>query len=101
MHTCTLFSNFTSWFSRELESNDPDLSGSTQPPRLEKMAANLRKFELNFERHMHVLLDEMNHFAATETVVLLSFCARLGDIYQGTEFRELGSKTDHGSGISG
>ena len=99
MQTCTLFSNFTSWFSRELESNDPDLSGNSKPPQLEKMIANLRKFELNFGRHMHVLLDELNHFAATETVVLLSFCARLSDIHQGTEFREPGPKTDDGADI--
>ncbi|TVY13020.1 Spindle pole body component alp4 [Lachnellula arida] len=99
MQTCTLFSSFTSWFSRELESNDPDLLGNTKPPQLEKMVANLRKFELNFGRHMHVLLDELNHFAATETVVLLSFCARLSDIHQGTEFREPGSKTDDGADV--
>jgi gamma-tubulin complex component 2 len=123
MQTCTIFSNFTSWFSRELESNDLDLSGSTKPssmhhqqwsrfqndkrqsltqstsrgittPQLEKMVTSLNKFELNFGRHMHILLDELNHFAATETVVLLGLCARLSDIHQGKEFRESGSKTD-------
>ena len=123
MQTCTLFSNFTSWFSRELESNDPDLSGSMKPssmhdqqwlrfqngkkqsptkstgvttPQLEKMVANLKKFELNFGRQMHILIDELNHFAATETVVLLGLCARLSDVHQGTEFRKPGSKTDEG-----
>ena len=45
---------------------------------------------------MHILLDELNHFAATETVVLLGLCARLSDIHQGMEFREPGSKTDEG-----
>ncbi|PVH71218.1 hypothetical protein DL98DRAFT_111314 [Cadophora sp. DSE1049] len=125
MQTCSLFSSFTSRLSRELESNDPDLLGSTKPssmhhqqwarfqsekrqsltkstsvgiptPQLEKMVTNLKKFELNFGRHMHILLDELNHFAATETVVLLGLCARLSDIHQGTEFRGPGSKTDDG-----
>ncbi|KAL3417915.1 spc97 spc98 family protein [Phlyctema vagabunda] len=125
MHTCTLFSSFASWFSRELESNDPDLSGSTKSssmdhqqwlrfqndrkqsvtnptssgnptPQLEKMVTNLNKFELNFGRHMHILLDELNHFAATETVVLLGLCSRLGDIHQGAEYREPGLNTNDG-----
>jgi len=123
MQTCTLFSTFTSWFSREIELNDPDLSGSIKPnsmhhqqwsrfqsdkrqslakptsldittPQLEKMVTNLTKFELSFGRNMHILLDELNHFAATETVVLLGLCARLSDVHQGTKFRGPGSKTD-------
>ncbi|KAH7356621.1 Spc98 family-domain-containing protein [Rhexocercosporidium sp. MPI-PUGE-AT-0058] len=125
MQTCSMFSSFTSWLSRELESNDPDLLGSTKPssmhhqqwarfqseksqslirptsldipaPQLEKMVSNLNKFELNFARHMHILLDELNHFAATETVVLLGLCARLSDIHQGTEFRGPEPKTNEG-----
>jgi hypothetical protein len=31
MQTCTMFSAFTAWFSRELEINDPGLSGATKP----------------------------------------------------------------------
>jgi len=34
-------------------------------PQLEKMVTNLTKFELSFGRNMHILLDELNHFAAT------------------------------------
>ena len=123
MQTCTLFSTFTSWFSRELETIDPDLSGSIKPssmhrqqwsrfqndkrqsqtkstssgittPQLEMFLTNLKKFELNFGRHMHILLDELNHFAATETVVLLGLCARLSDVHQGTEFSGPGRKTN-------
>lgn len=123
MQTCTLFSTFTSWFSREIELNDPDLSGITKPysmhhqqwsrfqrdkrqslakptsldittPQLEKLVTNLTKFELSFGRNTHILLDELNHFAATETVVLLGLCARLSDVHQSTKFRGPGSKSD-------
>lgn len=126
MQTCTLFSsNFIPWLSRELESNDPDLQGSTKPssmqdqqwlrlqnnkkqvssrstnmenmtPRFEKMTTNLKKFEINFGGNMHKLLDELNHFAATETVVLLGLFARLSDIHQVSEFGGSGSRTDDG-----
>ncbi|KAF4625743.1 hypothetical protein G7Y89_g12420 [Cudoniella acicularis] len=69
--TCTLFASFTNRVSRELEKGDPELSDSEQP------ATMVKKFELNFGRHVQLLLDELNHFAATETVVLLGLCARL------------------------
>ena len=46
----------------------------------------VKKFELNFGRHFQLLLDELNHFAATETIVLLGLCARLSTINHGTEF---------------
>jgi len=110
IQTCTHFSNYTAWLSRELENNDPDLSGETRPsnmhqqqwsrfqadkmqssmkptgsgttaPQLEKMVIMVKKFEINFERHMHLLRDELNHYAATETVVLLGLCARLSSVY--------------------
>ncbi|TVY83654.1 Spindle pole body component alp4 [Lachnellula suecica] len=123
MQTCTLFSTFLPWFSRELESNDPDLSSNTKPscmppqqrsqlqnerkqssikdagtttPQFEKMLSNLRKFEISFGRHMSALIDELNHFAATETVVLLGLCAKLSDVHQSTDWRESGSKTGDG-----
>jgi gamma-tubulin complex component 2 len=60
------------------------------------MVTNLTKFELSFGRNMHILLDELNHFAATEPVVLLGLCARLSDVPQGAQFRGPGSKTDDG-----
>lgn len=74
----------------------PFTSVGPSTPQLEKMSMTLKKFEFNFGRHIHILLDELNHFAATETVVLLDLCARLSDIHKGMEFREPGSKTDDG-----
>ena len=45
----------------------------------------IKKWETNFSRHLQILLDALNHYAATETVVLLSLCARLSTANQGTE----------------
>ncbi|PKS08900.1 hypothetical protein jhhlp_003513 [Lomentospora prolificans] len=39
--------------------------------------------------HLQILLDALNHYAATETVVLLSLCARLSAANQGTEYAGL------------
>jgi gamma-tubulin complex component 2 len=49
----------------------------------------IRKWEGNFSRHLQILLDALNHYAATETVVLLSLCARLSAANQGTEYAGL------------
>jgi gamma-tubulin complex component 2 len=49
----------------------------------------IKKWESNFSRHLQILLDALNHYAATETVVLLSLCARLSTANQGTEFAGL------------
>jgi gamma-tubulin complex component 2 len=46
----------------------------------------MKKWESNFSRHLQILLDALNHYAATETVVLLSLCARLSTANQGTEY---------------
>lgn len=89
----TLATNMTRRQNDKRQSLTTSTSLDITPPQLEKMTTTLKKFELNFGRHMHILLDELNHFAATETVVLLGLCARLSNIHQGTEFREPGSKT--------
>ncbi len=49
----------------------------------------IKKWESNFSRHLQILLDALNHYAATETVVLLSLCARLSTANQGTEYAGL------------
>ncbi|OTB03294.1 hypothetical protein M426DRAFT_321862 [Hypoxylon sp. CI-4A] len=46
----------------------------------------IKSWEKNFSRHLQILLDALNHYAATETVVLLSLCARLATANQGTDF---------------
>ncbi|KAI1461479.1 Spc98 family-domain-containing protein [Annulohypoxylon moriforme] len=54
--------------------------------RLNSLNEIIRGWEKNFSRHLQILLDALNHYAATETVVLLSLCARLATANQGTEF---------------
>ncbi len=48
-----------------------------------KMSDLLDKYEFNFSRNLQILLDNLNHYAATETVVLLGLCARLSTANQG------------------
>ncbi len=47
------------------------------PSRLARMDETLRKYEDHFNRHLKILIDSLNYYAATETVVLLGLCARL------------------------
>ena len=65
---------------------------------LEKMQDIARKCEFNFSRHLQILLDALNHYAATETVVLLGLCARLSTVNQGTEFSGV-SRTNEEAGL--
>jgi gamma-tubulin complex component 2 len=126
MQTCTFFATYTGWLSRELESTDPDLSGAEKPAlmnqkqwdrfketqaqrhadsrdgptaeaRLEKMFEIIQKYEVNFSRHLQILLDALNHYAATETVVLLGLCARLSTANQGTQYSGLRADEDGGA----
>ena len=62
--------------------------------RLEKLSDTLQKYEYNFSRHLQILLDSLNHYAATETVVLLGLCARLSTANQGTQFSGLRNDDD-------
>jgi gamma-tubulin complex component 2 len=64
--------------------------------RLENMFDNIKKYEINFSRHLQILLDTLNHYAATETVVLLGLCARLSTANQGTQ--SSGPRTDEDGG---
>lgn len=62
--------------------------------RVNNLADIIRKWESNFGRHMKILSDSLNHYAATETVVLLSLCARLSSVNQGTEWAAIGAEED-------
>ncbi|OJD31504.1 spindle pole body component alp4 [Diplodia corticola] len=106
LNTCTMFANYTSSLSRYLISADADLAtagsnnpsastGSTgdkgssarsstfDPSKLGKMIDLLQKYEDNFTKHLRILLDTLNYYAATETVVFLSLCARLSAASEG------------------
>ncbi|KAK7515061.1 Spc98 family-domain-containing protein [Phyllosticta citriasiana] len=112
--TCTMFAEYTSSFSRYLFSADADLSSSPlsptsttnapkasthvanpstgsagvphDPAKLTKMMELLQRYEDNFAKHLRILLDTLNYYAATETVVFLSLCARLSAASEGLGF---------------
>ena len=101
MSCCTFFAAYTSSFSRTLCSADSSLAGTAPaleylntlypsarhpiPERfktfdeegLSKMADLLEKYETNFNRHLTMLLDALDYYAATETVALSRLCAQL------------------------
>ncbi|RDA91664.1 hypothetical protein CP533_0046, partial [Ophiocordyceps camponoti-saundersi (nom. inval.)] len=66
--------------------------------RVRDLSDIIRKWEANFSRHLQILLDALNHYAATETVVLLSLCARLSAANHGTEYA--GPKADDDVGAA-
>ncbi|KAF2664846.1 hypothetical protein BT63DRAFT_378381 [Microthyrium microscopicum] len=93
LSTCRQYASFTTSFGRYIQAGDPDLSdkqpnASTQqaaydPAKLDKLDDALGMFEVNFSRHLKILLDTLNYLAATETVVFLSLCARLSNAGEG------------------
>lgn len=77
--------------------NDSGLSnkdGQDADARINNLFEIMKKWESNFSRHLQILLDALNHYAATETVVLLSLCARLSTANQGTEYAGLRHEED-------
>ncbi|KAL3418251.1 Spindle pole body component alp4 [Phlyctema vagabunda] len=69
-------------------------AGGLDEARLEKMNDIVKKYEYHFSRHLQILLDALNHYAATETVVLLGLCARLSTANQGTQYSGLRTDED-------
>ncbi|KAF7936619.1 uncharacterized protein EAE97_007985 [Botrytis byssoidea] len=78
----------------EPNNGNPSFEGGFDEARLEKMYEIIRKYEFNFSKHLQILLDALNHYAATETVVLLGLCARLSTANQGTQFNGLRTDED-------
>ncbi|KAI9892182.1 MAG: hypothetical protein M1814_001641 [Vezdaea aestivalis] len=83
---CGMFSSYTSKLTRSLSTADPDLAepGAYDPNSLVKLSDNLSKYEENFSRHLKILLDVLNYYAATETVRFLGLCSRLSAASEGT-----------------
>lgn len=86
---------------RQRHGDSTSSNSSTARPsdeaRMEKMVDIIKKYEFNFSRHLQILLDALNHYAATETVVLLGLCARLSTANQGTQYS--GLRTDEDGGV--
>ncbi|KAK9314915.1 Spc98 family-domain-containing protein [Lipomyces starkeyi] len=79
MSACKLFATYTTQLSKTLlgidgEAADAD-SGAVD--KVTKLESILLQYEQNFDHHLKILMDALNYYAATETVVLLSLCARL------------------------
>ncbi|TGZ82606.1 hypothetical protein EX30DRAFT_305142 [Ascodesmis nigricans] len=62
---------------RHPSSSSSNTASGTHADKITKLYENLERYEDNFNRHLKILLDALNFYAATETVVLLSLCARL------------------------
>ncbi|KAK0751027.1 Spc98 family-domain-containing protein [Schizothecium vesticola] len=71
------------------DAKDGSSDNKDEAARVAELFDVIRKWESNFSRHLQILLDALNHYAATETVVLLSLCARLSTANQGTEYAGL------------
>ncbi|RJE27055.1 spindle pole body component [Aspergillus sclerotialis] len=84
---------FASWtassLSRALVSADPDLSAGKvpnqdsrayDPSRIGKLEDTLKRYEDHFSRHLRILMDSLNYFAATESVVLLKLAHALSSV---------------------
>ncbi|KAJ6088823.1 hypothetical protein N7486_010084 [Penicillium sp. IBT 16267x] len=90
MTCCTMFASWTAAsLSRALASADPDLSGETatgaearpyDPTRISKLEDTIKRYEDHFNRHLRILMDSLNYFAATESVVLLKLAHSLSSI---------------------
>ncbi len=73
---------------------DAERDKKDEDTRIAELFDVMKKWESNFSRHLQILLDALNHYAATETVVLLSLCARLSTANQGTEYAGLRNDED-------
>jgi gamma-tubulin complex component 2 len=84
---------------RHRDSASPNTAASAtfDEAQFEKMHETVHKYEYNFSRHLQILLDALNHYAATETVVLLGLCARLSTANQGTQYSGLRTDEDGGA----
>ncbi|KAK2759513.1 hypothetical protein FQN54_002992 [Arachnomyces sp. PD_36] len=87
MTCCTMFASWTSSsLARTLATADPDLAGKAipakgyDPTRLGKLEDTLKRYEDHFGRHLRILLDSLNYFAATESVVLLKLAHSLSTV---------------------
>lgn len=79
---------------RHGDSTAPNPAAILDEAQLEKMYGIIKKYEHHFSRHLQILLDALNHYAATETVVLLGLCARLSTANQGTQYSGLRTDDD-------
>ena len=94
MTGCTMFATYTANLTKSLYSADADLVAQAaktatktkaptaapqeyDPNRIARMEDTLKRYEDHFNRHLKILIDSLNYYAATETSALLSLVSRL------------------------
>ncbi|KAK9446499.1 Spc98 family-domain-containing protein [Limtongia smithiae] len=78
MAACKLFATYIVQLSRSLPPLEAaDADAAARDEKISKLEHILSQYEQNFDHHLKILMDALNYYAATETVVLLSLCARL------------------------
>jgi gamma-tubulin complex component 2 len=100
MTGCSMFASYTGGLTRSISIATEELATASQKPppskatkqtsttastapvefdaqRINRMEETLKRYEDHFNRHLKILIDSLNYYAATETVVLLGLCARL------------------------
>ena len=90
MTGCSMFATYTGQLTKSLTlatqelaiesnktSNKTGVPVEYEPARITRMEETLKRYEDHFNRHLKILIDSLNYYAATETVVLLGLCARL------------------------
>ncbi|KAJ8099500.1 Spc98 family-domain-containing protein [Lipomyces tetrasporus] len=79
MAACKLFATYTVQLSKTLPTIDCEVADadSAAMDKISKLESILLQYEQNFDHHLKILMDALNYYAATETVVLLSLCARI------------------------
>ncbi|KAJ5172803.1 hypothetical protein N7492_005396 [Penicillium capsulatum] len=84
MTCCKMFAQWASGaLAKSLTSADPGLAGDKigyDPTRIAKLEETFKRYEDHFNRHLRILMDSLNYFAATESVVLLKLAHSLSSI---------------------
>lgn len=73
-----MFATHTTNLGRSLQGTDPGGEDSSlDQTKLEKLDLLVNRYEDNFSHHLKVLVDALNYYAATESVVLLGLVSNL------------------------
>ncbi|RAL16405.1 gamma-tubulin-complex subunit SPC97 [Aspergillus homomorphus CBS 101889] len=86
MTCCHMYATWaTDTLSRNIMLADPDMASRVEnreyePARLDKLEDTLKRVEDHFNRHLRILMDSLNYYAATESVVLLKLAHALSAI---------------------
>ncbi|KAK9475978.1 Spc98 family-domain-containing protein [Lipomyces japonicus] len=77
MSACKGFALYVAQLSKSMSSITSEIEAEDGLEKVERLFTVLQQYESNFDHNLKVLMDALNYYAATETVVLLSLCARL------------------------